>query len=492
MTIKKLSSKVKIFIFLFLSVMFFVFTLQNSFAVSAKALLPAKPIKATNLATSASRSSGNWLYWVNYYRAMANLGPVTENPAYNDGCWKHARYMYKNNSSGHYEDKKNRWYTPEGDTAAWMSVLFPGTVNNQLAIEGWMRAPYHAIGILNPKLKQVSFGAYRVKGRGPAVLDVGSGKDWFNRIPSSSINYPIKFPADNKTTRLLTFWGGEVPDPMDCTPGYKSKTGPSKTGLPIIVQLGFSGDATSSYFKRGNKSLKHFVLDYKNCQHNSSAELILIPRKPLMPGSKYDVSISGINTDNNIPFSYQWSFFTAASPRSKSVWLSLKAKPKTVKVGRRTLLYGQLTSRVSTISRKALAGKIVAIKERVVSKARKKRKARYLKTYRKHRAKYMAYKKKYRKTRNKTLRRRYQRAAVKYKKAMNKYLRAYRKTKIVVYKTIKRARTNSKGKFRAKIRVKRNMLLKAFVGRTASYKKSKSKLLRVKIKKSKKKKRRKK
>ena len=358
-------------IFLFLSVLSFVFTLQNSFADPTKVLLPAKPIKAINLATSASSSTENWLYWVNYYRAMANLGPVTENPIYNDGCWKHARYMYKNNFLDHYEDKNNPWYTPEGDDAARYSNLISGSNNDRGAIESWMTGPYHALGIINPQLKQVSYGAYRVNGYGPAALDVIRGIDY--SIPSSSINYPIKFPADNKTTRLTTFYGNEIPNPLDCTPGYKANT-----GLPIILQLGFYGDATSSYFKQGNKSLEHFVLDNKNCPYNSQDVLILIPRKPLMPESKYDVSISGINISNNNPFSYQWSFYTEKSPtpspgsfyteksptpslRSKqSTWLSLKAKPKTVKVGRRTLLYGQLTSRVSTISRKALAGKIVA------------------------------------------------------------------------------------------------------------------------------------
>ncbi|KKM90958.1 hypothetical protein LCGC14_1233390, partial [marine sediment metagenome] len=78
------------------------------------------------------------------------------------------------------------------------------------------------------------------------------------------------------------------------------------------------------------------------------------------------------------------------------------------------------------------------IQKRLKSRSRVARKARYLRTYRKYRGKYLIYKKKYRKTRNRTLRRRYQRAAVKNKKAMNKYLRAYRKTKTVVYKTVKR------------------------------------------------------
>ena len=77
------------------------------------------------------------------------------------------------------------------------------------------------------------------------------------------------------------------------------------------------------------------------------------------------------------------------------------------------------------------------IQKRVKSKLRVKRKARYLKRYKAYKGKYLSYKKQKSKTKNRTLARRYHRAAVKYKKAMNKYLRAYRKTKTVVYKTVK-------------------------------------------------------
>ena len=65
----------------------------------------------------------------------------------------------------------------------------------------------------------------------------------------------------------------------------------------------------------------------------------------------------------------------------------------------------------------------IKIQKRIKSKARTKRKARYLKQYRAWRAKYL-------KTKNRRLRARY-------KKQTNKYLRAYRKTKTVIYKTVK-------------------------------------------------------
>jgi len=44
----------------------------------------------------ANNAPGDWLSYVNYYRALGELPPVTENPTWSDGCWKHARYMVKN------------------------------------------------------------------------------------------------------------------------------------------------------------------------------------------------------------------------------------------------------------------------------------------------------------------------------------------------------------------------------------------------------------
>jgi|GEM_PF-530121 len=65
----------------------------------------------------------------------------------------------------------------------------------------------------------------------------------------------------------------------------------------------------------------------------------------------------------------------------------------------------------------------IKIQKLVKSKIRTKRKARYLRQYRAWRAKYL-------KTKNRRLRARY-------KKRASKYLRAYRKTKTVIYKTVK-------------------------------------------------------
>ena len=104
---------------------------------------------------------------------------------------------------------------------------------------------------------------------------------------------------------------------------------------------------------------------------------------------------------------------------------------------KRRLAFAKLRWKVKDDSSKAYVK--IRIQKRIKSRSRTARKARYLKTYKKYRGKYLIYKKKYRKIKNRTLRRRYQRAAVKNKKAMNKYLRAYRKTKTVVYKTVKTA-----------------------------------------------------
>ena len=116
-------------------------------------------------------------------------------------------------------------------------------------------------------------------------------------------------------------------------------------------------------------------------------------------------------------------------PRTYAKGTSAKRK------GRRKTATARLRWKVKDNSSRAYVK--LRIQKRIKSRSRTARKARYLRTYRKYRGKYLTYKNKYRKIRNRTLRRRYQKAAVRYKKAMNKYLRAYRKTKTVVYKTVR-------------------------------------------------------
>lgn len=255
-------------------------------------------------ATPTPLPSG-WLAYVNYYRDMAQLPLVNENADWQDGCWKHSRYMVKNDVITHAEDPNNPWYTTEGNTCGTSgNVMVSSNVNtsDEYAIDLWMQGPFHAVGIIDPKLALVGFGSYREAigtWQMGATLDVIRGR---GSLPPSVV-FPVKWPADGKTVGLNSYGGNESPDPLASCSGY---TAPS--GLPIILQLG-SGSVTPNVtghsFMQGSTALEHCVFDetsYTNPNSslqtlgrsvlNSRDAIVLIPRQPLTRGATYTASIT--------------------------------------------------------------------------------------------------------------------------------------------------------------------------------------------------------
>jgi hypothetical protein len=256
----------------------------------------------------------NWLDAVNYYRGMAGLPAVSENTAYSQGDEYHARYMVKNDYIGHSEDPANPWYTPEGAQAAANSnAMVSSNVNatDLDAINLWMSGPFHALGILDPRLHEVGFGSYRENiglWRMGAALDVISG---LGSLPPT-VSFPIYFPGDGTSMPLLTH-SGESPSPLTSCPGY---TEPS--GAPIILQIGSGSqtpNVTATSFRENGVAREHCVFDETNYTNPDSGSqslgrsvlnmrdaIVIMPRAPLVPGADYTVSIT-VNGST-----YTWTF----------------------------------------------------------------------------------------------------------------------------------------------------------------------------------------
>lgn len=258
-------------------------------------------------------TSDNWLDRVNYLRSLANLPPVTNNPAWTQGAVEHSRYLVKNDQSGHTEDQNNPWYTPAGDVAGQSGNVATDSrtqVRDVDKIDGWMTGPFHGLGIIDPRLTQVAYGSYHEAGgsiQSAATLDVIRG---INR--NSSPQYPVMWPANGKTVPLREL-GLETPDPI-------TGMGDSyPAGLPIYLQLG-SGNITPSVtlhsLTRGNTPIAHIVFDETNFQTvanerawqstainilDSRDAVVMIPKDPLTAGT-YTASITSSGQN------YTWSF----------------------------------------------------------------------------------------------------------------------------------------------------------------------------------------
>jgi len=262
---------------------------------------------------AAVQSPDGWLTYLNFYRATAGLPPVTENAAWSDGDRKHAMYIVKNDALLHSEEQDNPWFTPEGHAAARQSNLFVSydrDDNDAQVIDSWMQSPFHAVGILDPRLTQAGYGSYREEnGR----LETGAALNVIAGIlHTAKATYPIYWPG-NGTIIPIGRHLAEQPSPLTSCPGY---TAPS--GLPLILQIG-SGDLTpavsATSFTRNGRSLEHCVIDettYKNPDRGQQLlgrsilgardAIVLIPRAPLSSGATYTASITA---DGHV---YAWSF----------------------------------------------------------------------------------------------------------------------------------------------------------------------------------------
>ncbi|MDQ7029247.1 MAG: CAP domain-containing protein [Ardenticatenia bacterium] len=164
---------------------------------------------------------------MNATRAQAGLPPVTENPAWSDGAEKHARYTVKNDYVGHDEDPATPWFTPEGRGAGRSgNVLVSSDVNMRAekAIDMWLQGPFHALGLLDPALRETGFGLYReeigIRHFG-ATVDVLRGR---TSVPPE-VSFPVMWPGDGTAVRLTPYVGNEFPDPLSPCPGYQAPTG---------------------------------------------------------------------------------------------------------------------------------------------------------------------------------------------------------------------------------------------------------------------------
>ena len=259
----------------------------------------------------------DWFSYLNSMRDMADLPNLGQVAQWNDAGELHARYMVKNNVVSHSESYGNPWYSSDGNAIAQSgNVLGTWTLDatDQYAIDSWMQSPFHAIGILDPKLQATGFGSYREdigNIRMGAALDVIRG---LSRVPSSVV-FPVMWPGDGSTTGLTMHLGG-YPNPLSGCPGYVAPS-----GAPIIMQIG-AGEVTPnvtahSLKKNGNlvQSCLFTEASYSNANSYEQSlgrsilsardAIVIMPKTKLIRGATYTVSV----TVNGA--THEWSFKVA-------------------------------------------------------------------------------------------------------------------------------------------------------------------------------------
>jgi cysteine-rich secretory family protein len=277
----------------------------------ALAILSSLPVAAPYRAhiDTVPAASAPWLDRLNTWRANAGIPTLTEDTTWSQGDYNHSLYMVKNNLVTHYETPGVPYYTAAGDTAARNGNIqvssTTGTTDDQ-AIDWWMGAPFHAMGMMDPRLTTTGFGSYRDTTTSP--WQEGGTLDTLRGNSFSGGKYPVYFPGDGTTEPLTTYSGNEFPDPLQACSGYSVPT-----GLPVFIQVGGNVATTAGSvhsFTGNGAALAHCVIDSSNPAVGSSLTsrggVIVIPRLPLVNGVTYVVSL----TVNGLP--YSWSFTVGA------------------------------------------------------------------------------------------------------------------------------------------------------------------------------------
>jgi hypothetical protein len=282
-----------------------------------------------------SDAAGDWLAEVNRYRAASGLPAVTSNPAWDQGLLDHLTYLEDTPlslmsgpfASMHTENPASHYYTPAGAVEAAHSDLISvaggqgphGTngggstpISPLQAIDGWLSAPFHAIGILRAQLHQVALAT----SGGDAGLDILRG---LNESASPAAT-PILFPGPGMVTNL-TRLGNEYPSPVE-TCNWKE----NGSGLPLIAMLpsapepGLSASVTAPDGSTDTPANGQLCLVDEHTYHSSDpvygptgAEILkgdqavlLVPRQPLSSGTW-----SATITQPNAP-AISWSFTVAS------------------------------------------------------------------------------------------------------------------------------------------------------------------------------------
>ena len=251
----------------------------------------------------AVAATSGWLDRLNAWRAGSSVSALVENTTWSQGDYNHALYMVKNDQVTHYEVSTLPYYTPEGDTAARngnIEVNSSTSFTDEQSIDWWMAAPFHALGMMDPRLTSTGFGAYREVKSG---WQAGFTLDTLRGNSFSGGSYPVFFPGNGSNVPLTTYRGGEFPDPLQACSGYAAPT-----GLPIFIQVGGNVATTAgAHALTGNGvPLEHCVIDSNSPTVGSNLTyrggVIIVPRQPLQAGVAYVANL----TVNGVP--YTWSF----------------------------------------------------------------------------------------------------------------------------------------------------------------------------------------
>lgn len=294
----------------------------------ASVVLITSPAGALTLEAGPTSTSGDpALAVLNELRALSGLAPVSEDANMADGARRHSEYMVRTGTMTHHEDPDSRWYSVQGDLAARQSnlaVFGDSSATERDAVELLMVSPFHGIAFVDPALSSSGAGSFHDDdadryGTG-FTINVNGG-----RTATAPSDFPVMWPGHQSTVDLLTYPGGEYPDPLGPCEGYAAPT-----GTPLLLLFDTDQELIDARFTDDlGHGLEACAFDRHSYTNPDPAAqdvgrqalasrnaAVVIPRAPLEQDRRYHVEVATSAGD------VRWSFTTggaSAAPPAEPV-----------------------------------------------------------------------------------------------------------------------------------------------------------------------------
>jgi len=243
---------------------------------------------------------------MNAYRKAAGLEPVELEKELSKACQAHARYLARNlidnpNLPRNEEDPSLPGYTEAGKKVGKVAVVLRGRVEKE-SIE-FMFGDYHNRSIvLFPGLKKIGFGVAPNPGGGQ--IWVMEYRQFSEGIVGGAV---VRFPGPDQKDVRLAYPGGSSKHPVEDVK-EREKAGYAVSAL--FWPPGEFRDVRTRMTKRNGFDVEHWrsTPSEPAVKGTQQFSITLISKKPLEPGTTYDISMSA--TRDGKPWESAWAFAT--------------------------------------------------------------------------------------------------------------------------------------------------------------------------------------
>ncbi len=271
-------------------------------------------VNETNLADLKAKSdkilNDKIIAYINTKRVSAGLQPVAFSENLSKSALGHAKYMITNNVFSRDEEQgKPEFFgaTPDdraktaGYTGGKIREMYCQAEKYQFAIDYLLNTVYHRLRLLDPKIKEIGYGAYRINDNTIHVFDIGY--DDTLTAQNEFITFPGNLSADNE----IQFSGMESPSPLP-----ETLKGPTGTPISIIFNKDIEKIETVELTNSDTgEILKTHIIDSNNDVNKRTINgAIILPIDKLTPSTNYVATVRVIFKGTTDVKEIKWTFKT--------------------------------------------------------------------------------------------------------------------------------------------------------------------------------------